>query len=249
MISAKKYRMIAATAFLIALPVLAGAQEFYMETKVDARLQSILTLNVDPEVRIEFEITRVNDNLYQITKYPDDVPFSVESTGNWNLAITASTPYFRGVSDPTQVIPIDFISFYIESRGQNWDNGPFSNIANKTKDTIIPLTEDRNVVLANGRKNNIGGSNKNSFVLRWDFNFEKDMTKMREFSNLRVREDQFIGHFYITLSESHVSGTSINTPAQTLPVIPDNPAPDISGTMPQTSGLSASEIGRAKDIK
>ncbi len=225
-----------------------AAQEFYMETHVSAKLESMLILNVDPEVKIEFGLKKVNDNLYQMTQLPTDVRFSVESTSNWQLSITASDAFFRGVNDPSQTIPIDFISFYIESLGKNWDNGPFSHIANKTKDTLIPLTERKNVVLASGRKNNIGGSQRNSFVLRWKFNFEEDMVKMREFSNLDIREDHFVGRFYITLSETHVSGTSISIPAQTEPQVPEEPLPEISGTMPVTPGYSAGkEVKKNKD--
>jgi len=210
-----------------------------METHFEARLESMLILNVDPEVRIEFEITRVNDNLYQITKFPDDVPFSVESTTDWKLSIAASEPYFRGVNDPSQTIPIDFISFYIDNRGKNWDNGPFSHIANRTKDTLIALTGEHTVVLANGAKNNIGGQSRNDFVLRWKFNFEEEMSKMRIFSNLDIQEDNFVGRFYITLSETDVSGTSISIPAHKTPqAIPEETSPEISATIPVQGGFS-----------
>jgi hypothetical protein len=219
-----------------------NAQEFYMESHIEARLESMLILNVDPEVKIEFEITKVNDNLYQITKYPDDIPFSVESTSNWKLSIAASEPYFRGVNDPSQEIPIDFISYYIENRGQNWDNGPFSHIANRTKDTLISLKNSKTVVLADGRKNNIGGSSRNSFVLRWKFNFETDQAKMREFSNLDIHEDQFIGRFYITLAESDISGTSITIPAHQEDYSePNESSPEISATIPKSGGFSEKE--------
>lgn len=229
-----------------------AAQEFYMESHVEARLESMLVLNVDPEVMIEFGITRVNDNLYQITKYPDDVPFSVESTSNWKLSIAASEPYFRGVNDPTQTIPIDFISYYIENRGKNWDNGPFSHIANRTKDTLISLESSNTVVLADGRKNNIGGASMNSFVLRWKFNFEHDKVKMREFTNLDIKEDQFIGRFYITLTESGVSGESVTIPTHQEGVDTDQPetSPEISATIPQTGGYSEESLmKKTKDDK
>ncbi len=218
-----------------------------METHFAAKLESMLMLNVDPEVKIEFGISRVNDNLYQITEFPEDVSFSVESTSNWQLSITAADPYFVGVNDPSQTIPIDFIGYYVENRGSNWDNGPFSNIANKTKDTILPLTETKNVVLASGRRNNIGGSNRNSFVLRWRFNFEEDMVKMREFSNLDLQDDHFVGRFYITLSELGVSGSSISAPTIVRPAEPEEPLPEISGTIPVSPGMSAKPAKKKRD--
>ena len=236
--------------FLLTLSL--AAQEFYLESHIEARLESMLILNVDPEVKIEFGITRVNDNLYQITKYPDDIPFSVEATSNWKLSIAASEPYFRGVTDPTQTIPIDFISYYIENRGRNWDNGPFSHIANRTKDTLISLENSKTVVLADGRKNNIGGSSRNSFVLRWKFNFETDQAKMREFSNLDINEDQFIGRFYITLAESDISGESVTIPAhhENMDIETDQSSPEISATIPQSGGFSEKEImEKLKDDK
>jgi len=236
-----KYHTITAIIFVLlcSMATKLTGQEFYMESHFEAKLESMLILNVDPEVRIDFEITKVNDNLYQITKFPDDIPFSVESTSNWKLSIAASEPYFRGVNDPSQTIPIDFISFYIDNKGQNWDNGPFSHIANRTKDTLIALTGEQRVVLASGAKNNIGGSNRNNFVLRWKFNFEEEMSKMRIFSNLDIQEDQFVGRFFITLSETDVSGTSISIPAHQTPErIPDETSPEISATIPVQGGFS-----------
>jgi len=236
---------------LLLISSLLSSQDFYLESHIEARLESMLILNVDPQVRIEFGITRVNDNLYQITKYPDDIPFSVESTENWTISVAATEPHFRGVSDPSQTIPIDFISFYIENRGRNWDNGPFSNIANRTKDTLISLSGEKTVVLVDGRKNNIGGSSRNSFVLRWKFNFERDQSKMREFSNLNIEEDQFIGHFYITLSGSHVSGKSVTVPEQKSKTgqVPVESAPEISATMPATGGYSEKQETKKDDKK
>jgi len=179
-----------------------AAQEIDLETRVEAKLESVLILNIDPEANIEFGIKEINDNLYQITKDPDDVNFSVESTGNWNLSISATDPFFSGINDPSQKIPIDFIGYYIENKGSNWDNGLFSNIANKSKDTLLPLKTEETMILINGRGNNIGGSDNNSFVLRWKFIYEDELTKMKTFSNLEIKDDYYIGGFYITLSES-----------------------------------------------
>ena len=182
--------------------IVTTAQSVDMETRVEARLESVLILNIDPTANIEFGIEEINDNLYQITKSPDDVNFSIESTGNWNLSISATEPYFSGVNDSSQKIPVDFIGYYIENTGNNWDNGLFSNIANKSKDTLLPLEAKENVILVNGRRNNIGGSSYNSFVLRWKFIYEDEITKMKKFSTLRIKDDYYIGGFYITLSEN-----------------------------------------------
>nr|NQU89675.1 hypothetical protein [Bacteroidota bacterium] len=224
---------------MLLLPLLQFAQEeFNIETRVEARLESVLILNVDPEIRIEFGVSEVSDNLYQITQPPDDINFSVESTGNWNLSITASEPYFTGVNDPTQKIPVDFVGFFVENRGNNWDNGLFSNIANRTKDTIISLSDERKLVLTNGNRNNIGGADRNAFVLRWKFIYEDDVLKIRKFSNLDIKDDHFVGRFYITLSENKMSGTSINIPHYDEPVAgPVETEPVITGeTSPTTVG-------------
>jgi hypothetical protein len=60
------------------------AQETNLEVQFESRLETVLTLNIDPESNIEFRIEEVNEHLYQITEQPDDIYFSVESTGNWN---------------------------------------------------------------------------------------------------------------------------------------------------------------------
>ena len=44
-----------------------------METRVEAKLESVLILNIDPGANIEFGIKEINDNLFQVTKNPDDV--------------------------------------------------------------------------------------------------------------------------------------------------------------------------------
>ncbi len=179
-------------------------QKVDLETVVEAKLESVLILNIDPEANIEFGIKEINDNLYQITKHPEDVNFTVESTGNWNLSISASESYFVGSEDSSSKIPIDFIGYTVQNMGTNWDNGLFSNIANKSRDTILPLTIDETMVLINGRKNNIGSSENNAFVLRWKFIYEEEFSKMKQFSLFKIREDYYTGGFYVTLSESTI---------------------------------------------
>ncbi len=190
------------SSLLLCMCMATYAQETNIEVRTEAILESILVLNIDPDAVIEFGIKEVNDNLYQITKKPDDVNFSVESTGNWNLSISATDPYFTGTNDPNQKIPVDFIGYYIENMGNNWDNGLFSNIANKTKDTLLPLKARETMILINGRRNNIGGSDNNSFILRWKFIYEDEITKMKKFSSFKIKDDYYMGGFHITLSES-----------------------------------------------
>lgn len=180
------------------------AQKIDLETVVEAKLESMLILNIDPEASIEFGVKEINDNLYQITKEPDDVNFTVESTGNWNLSISAIDPYFYGRLDSTRKIPVDFIGYTIENQGNNWDNGLFSNIANKSKDTILPLRHEETLVMINGKRNNIGNSDNNSFVIRWKFIYENELTKMKKFSSFKIKDDYYVGGFYVTLSESTI---------------------------------------------
>ena len=181
-----------------------SAQENNLEVRFDSRLESILILNMDPEAIVEFGIREINDQLYQITKTPEDINFSVESTGSWNLSISAVEPYFTGTNDSSQKIPVDFIGFYIENRGTNWDNGLFSNIANLTRDTVLSMSADRITVLTNGKRGNIGGADKNSFVLRWKFNYEDEAAKIKKFTGMKIKDDYYSGKFFITLSESQV---------------------------------------------
>ncbi len=178
------------------------AQETHMGIKFDSKLESVLILNIDPEARVEFEVEEVNENLYQITQPPDDINFSVEATGNWNLSISAANPYFVGTNDTTKKIPVDFLGFTIQSIGTNWDNGLFSNMANLSKDTVLPLTHDKITVLTNGRQGNAGGSDQNSFVLRWHFVFEQEPGKIHQFSQMNLKNEYYTGNFYLILTES-----------------------------------------------
>jgi len=186
---------------LLALLNLSG-QETPLLISTEARLENVLILRMTPEQYVEFGIKRINDNLYQITKQPDDVMFSVESTGNWNLSLSASDIYFTGVSDSTHKIPVDFLGFFVENTGTNWDNGLFSNIANATKDTVVFLTPEKTQLLESGARGNIGGSAENSFILRWKFFYEDDALRTRRFTDYVIEDDNYRVGYYITLSES-----------------------------------------------
>ena len=186
---------------LLALLNLSG-QETPLLISTEARLENVLILRMTPEQYVEFGIKRINDNLYQITKQPDDVMFSVESTGNWNLSLSASDIYFTGVGDSTHKIPVDFLGFFVENTGTNWDNGLFSNIANATKDTVVFLTPEKTQLLESGARGNIGGSAENSFILRWKFFYEDDALRTRRFTDYVIEDDNYRVGYYITLSES-----------------------------------------------
>jgi len=178
------------------------AQQKPVIIQAEARLESVLILRMTPERYVEFGIEQVNEDLYHITKHPDDVMFSVESTGNWDLAISANDPYFTGENDASHKVPVDFIGLTIENTGSNWDNGLFSNIANATKDTIIYLEDERTELLASGMRGTIGGSEMNSFILRWKFFYEDESLRTLKFSDFSIPDDLYKVGYTITLSES-----------------------------------------------
>ncbi len=187
---------------ILLFPNLVTAQIKDGNINLRSDLVSLIQLNIDPDVYLEFGINEINDKLYQITKYPEDLIFSVESTENWTLSIAATTSYFRGVQDSTLTIPVDFIGFTVESHGNNFDNGMFSNIYNTTKDTILELSTERNMMLTNGRRNNIGNAEDNYFILRWHFLYKDDPLRMREFYNFRMANDLFRVGVSLTLTRS-----------------------------------------------
>jgi hypothetical protein len=186
-----------------------AAQEIPILINTEARLENVLMLKIAPDMRVEFGIKKVNENLYQITKQPDDVMFSVESTGNWDLSISADNSQFTGINDSTNKIPVDFLGLYVENTGSNWDNGLFSNMANITKDTVVYLSPERTKLLESGVRGNVGSSENNSFILRWKFFFEDEVLKLRRFSDYNIEDDNYTVGFYITLSESTVH-TKVN---------------------------------------
>ena len=182
-----------------------SAQETPIFINTEARLDNVLLLRMTPEKYVEFGIKKINENLYQITKQPQDVMFSVESTGCWNLSISASDSYFRGISDSTHKIPVDFIGLYVENTGTNWDNGLFSNMANATKDTIVYLSPEKTNLIESGARGNVGASAQNSFILRWKFFYEDDALKTRKFNAYEINDDDYKVGYFITLSESSKS--------------------------------------------
>lgn len=180
----------------------ATAQETPLLIHTEARLENVLLLKIEPDMKVEFEVKKVNENLYHITRQPDDIMFSVESTGNWDLAIASADVYFTGINDSTRKIPLDFLGLQIENRGTNWDNGLFSNMANATKDTIVYMSPHMTRLLASGLQGNIGGSDENSFILRWKFFYEDEILRYKKYNDFNIEDDTYTVGFYITLSES-----------------------------------------------
>jgi hypothetical protein len=131
--------------------------------------------------------------------------FSVESTGNWNLSISAEEPYFTGVEDSTHKLPVSFLGLFVENTGSNWDNGLFSNMANATKDTIVFFSPQKTSLLESGVKGNVGSSNQNSFILRWKFFYEDKALRIRKFTDFNIFDDTYRVGYYITLSESIIN--------------------------------------------
>jgi hypothetical protein len=194
--------IMALSAIILLLPGKTLAQETPMLINTEARLENVLMLKITPDMRVEFGIKKINENLYQITKQPDDVMFSVESTGNWDLSISSDDSQFTGISDSTHKIPVDFLGLFVENRGTNWDNGLYSNMANITKDTVVYLSPERTKLLESGVRGNIGSSLNNAFILRWKFFYEDEVLKLRKFSDYNIEDDIYTVGFYITLSES-----------------------------------------------
>jgi hypothetical protein len=190
------------TIFVLLFPYLIKAQENTGDVNFRSDLASLIQLNIAPDVYLEFGINEINDKLYQITKYPDDLIFSVESTENWTLSIASTSSYFRGVKDSTLTIPVDFIGFTVENHGNNFDNGLFSNIYNVTKDTILELSSEKKMIMTNGRRHNIGNAKDNYFILRWKFLYQDDPLRMREFYNFRMANDLFRVGVSLTLTKS-----------------------------------------------
>jgi hypothetical protein len=180
----------------------ASAQETPMLINTEARLENVLMLKITPDMYVEFGIKKINENLYQITKQPDDILFSVEATCNWDIAISSVDDEFTGINDSTHKVPVDFVGLFVENTGSNWDNGLFSNMANITKDSVVYLSPERTKLIESGVRGNIGTSSQNSFILRWKFFYEDDALKTRKFSDFNIFDDNYTVGFYITLSES-----------------------------------------------
>ena len=186
---------------LLATNVYAQEQEA-REVFAKVVLDPFMCLNVQPDLEIEFGILEINQDLYHVTKQPDDVLFSVESTANWNLSISTEQAYFTGEKNPDHKIPVEFVGYTVEDLGTNWDNGSFSNILNYSKDTILELSPERTRVLANGRRNNMGDADMNSFIIHWKLLFERNALRMRNYSQYFMEDERFKVNVQLTLSET-----------------------------------------------
>ncbi|NOX86106.1 MAG: hypothetical protein GXO86_09105 [Chlorobi bacterium] len=165
-------------------------------------LQPMMYLNVEPNLEIEFGILEINQDLYHVTKQPEDVIFSIESTTNWNLSVSTEQAFFVGEKNPDHKIPVEFVGYTIEDLGTNWDNGSFSNILNISKDTILELSPERTQVLTNGRRNNMGDADMNSFIIHWKLLFESNALRMRNYSQYFMEDERFKVNVQLTLSET-----------------------------------------------
>jgi len=189
------------TLFVVMMKGIYG-QDISREVFAKVVLQPMLYLNVEPNLEIEFGILEINQDLYHVTKQPEDVLFSVESTTNWNLSISTEQPFFVGEKHPEHKIPVEFVGYTVEDLGTNWDNGSFSNILNYSKDTIIELSPERTQILTNGRRNNMGDANRNSFVIHWKLLFENNALRMRNYSQFFMQDDRYKVNVQLTLSET-----------------------------------------------
>lgn len=178
------------------------AQDIPHQVYLSVTLEPMLRLNIQPNLELEFGIMEINDDLYHVTKEPEDVMFSIEATTSWNLAISTETPYFAGENDPQKKIPVEFVGYNVENLGTNWDNGAFSNIINLSKDTILELSDQRTNVLTNGRRNNLGGADKNSFIIHWKLLWETDAIRLKNYVNEFMTDERFKTNVRLTLSES-----------------------------------------------
>lgn len=178
------------------------AQESPREVFMTVALQPMIQLNVNPDVVVEFGLLEVNEDLYHVTKKPEDVMFSVESTTNWNLSVSSVQPYFTGEKNPEHKIPVEFVGYTIEDLGTNWDNGSYSNIKNMSKDTVLELSPEHTEVLTNGRRNNMGDADMNSFILHWKLLFENNALRMRNYSQYFLTDERFKVNVQLTLSET-----------------------------------------------
>ena len=178
------------------------AQDIPQQVNMSVGMEPMLRLNIQPDVELEFGIIEINEELYHVTKEPEDVLFSVESTTSWNLAISSERPYFIGEKDPKLKIPVDCVGITVESRGTNWDNGVFSNIINFSKDTILELSNQRTRVLTNGRRNNLGGADKNTFIVHWKLLWENNSLRMKTLAQNFMVDERYKVNVQLTLTET-----------------------------------------------
>jgi len=190
------------TCFLIVIVQIVYTQDIPNQVYMTVTLEPMLQLNIKPDVELEFGIIEINEDLYHLTKKPEDVMFSVESTTNWNLAISSENPYFTGDKDPQHKIPVEFVGYTVENQGINWDNGSFSNIINYSKDTLLELTHQRTNVLTNGRRSNLGGVDKNSFIIHWELLWENNAIRMKNYAHYFMSDERFKVNVQLTLSEN-----------------------------------------------
>lgn len=197
-----KVRNILLIICLIFLVKFLAAQDIPQEIFMTVTLEPMLNLNIEPNVELEFGIMEINEDLYHVTKKPKDVVLSVESTTSWSLSVSTETPYFISDKNPDNKIPVEFVGYTVENMGTNWDNGPFSNIINYSKDTILELSDERTRVLTNGRRNNLGGSDKNSFVVHWKLLWDRDAIRLKNYIQNFMTDERYKVNVHFTLSES-----------------------------------------------
>lgn len=178
------------------------AQDIPEQIHMSVTMEPMLNLTIKPDLELEFGIIEINEDLYHVTKKPEDVLFNIESTTSWTISLSTETSYFQGEKDSTKKIPVEFVGYTVENLGTNWDNGPYSNIINYSKDTILELSSKRRKVLTNGRRNNIGGADRNSFIIHWKLLWERDAIRLKNFVHDFMTDERYKTNIRLTLSES-----------------------------------------------
>jgi len=197
------YKTIIITIILFAfiLPLKAQVQltDQSKEVTVNANLNSILDLNMDPEITVTFEFIQIDQGNFMIVNRNEQIMFSVESTANWRLEYAAAETAFQGWYDPSNQVELNNVGVRIQCMGSHQDNGV--NLINHTQNGAVALGSRKSVLLEKGIQSNIGDATANTFLLTWEIGTRSGNMNQMSIIFQNVSEDIYMVNVDFTLTE------------------------------------------------
>lgn len=137
---------------------------------VSISLTGILRLNVVSGGNIDFVVntlSQYSSGIANSVRY--DTKFTVSSSTDFDVAMVAEDATFIGADDPAHTMPLDNVSYVIESTGSGVAGTNYT-VPGATPATAAALTNSSVNIVQGAAGQSAGNSAKNAFVIHWSLN-------------------------------------------------------------------------------
>ncbi|NPA67260.1 MAG: hypothetical protein GXO50_01490 [Chlorobi bacterium] len=167
---------------------------------VGVTLNSILRLNITSGGNLEYVVNTIDqytNGIPQNARY--DTHFTVASSVDFDVSLTADAATFIGVDDATHTIPLDNLGYLVVadagasgSDGVNWD----------LPGTVLALSSSPvNIVESNYTGLGAGDINQNAFVIQWRLGTRETNMNSTSLLEQSITSDRYVVNAIIQLSQ------------------------------------------------